>query len=197
VPEIAPGDVEVGVAWTAEAEPLVRSRVEEAAAIFPRRRELALPAMPSGVADVRMRETAESHAELFAEHRDLYGDDVATKLERCLKVTDAEYQAGLRTRERYRERFAELTRGIDVLLTPTEPMVAPPVGVGDLALRDRLTLFTYPFDAVGAPALALPCGLAEEGLPASAQIGGRPGADALVLGVGGLLERALGHTAQP
>ena len=39
VPEIAPGDVEVGVAWTAEAEPLVRARVEEAAAIFPRRRE--------------------------------------------------------------------------------------------------------------------------------------------------------------
>ncbi|MGH2964869.1 MAG: amidase [Solirubrobacterales bacterium] len=196
VPEIAPADVEVGVAWTAEAEPLVRSRVEEAAAIFPRRRELALPAMPPGVADVRMRETAESHAELFAEHRDLYGEDVAAKLERCLKVTDAEYQAGLRTRERYRERFAELTRGIDVLLTPTEPMVAPPVGVGDLALRDRLTRFTYPFDAVGAPALALPCGLAEEGLPASAQIGGRPGADALVLGVGALLERALGHTGQ-
>ena len=76
-------------------------------------------------------------------------------------------------------------------------MVAPPVGIGDLALRDRLTLFTYPFDAVGAPALALPCGLAEEGLPASAQIGGRPGGDALVLGVGALLERALGHTAQP
>jgi aspartyl-tRNA(Asn)/glutamyl-tRNA(Gln) amidotransferase subunit A len=197
VPEIVPEDVEVGLAWTAEAESLVRSRVEEAAATFPRRRDIPLPAMPPGVADVRMRETAESHEKLFAAHRDLYGADVAAKLERCLRVTDAEYQAGLRTRERYRERFAELTRGIDVVLTPTEPMVAPPVGLGDLALRGRLTQFTYPFDAIGAPALAIPCGPAEAGLPASAQIAGRPGADALVLGVGALLERALGHTGQP
>ena len=95
VPEISFEDVEVGVAWAAEADPLVRSRVEEAAALFPRRRQIPLPAMPPGVADVRMRETAEVHATLFAEHRDLYGTDVAAKIERGLRVTDAEYQAGL------------------------------------------------------------------------------------------------------
>jgi aspartyl-tRNA(Asn)/glutamyl-tRNA(Gln) amidotransferase subunit A len=197
VPEVAPEDVAVGVAWVAEADPLVRARVEEAALVFPRRREIALPAMPPGIADVRRRETAETHATLFAEHRELYGADVAAKLERCLDVSDAEYEAGLRTRERYRDRFAELTRDVDVLVTPTEPIVAPPVGVGDLALRGQLTRFTYPFDAVGAPALALPCGLAEGDLPASVQLAGRPGADALVLGAGVLLERALGHTGQP
>jgi aspartyl-tRNA(Asn)/glutamyl-tRNA(Gln) amidotransferase subunit A len=114
-----------------------------------------------------------------------------------LEVTDAEYEAGLRTREHYRERFAELTSEVDVLVTPTEPIVAPPVGVGDLELRDRLTRFTYPFDAIGAPALAIPCGLAEDDLPASAQVAGHPGADALVLGVGVLLAGALGHTGQP
>ena len=141
-----------------------------------------------------MRETAETHASLFAQHRELYGESVAVKLERCLRVTDAEYEAGLRTRERYRARFAELMRGVDVLLTPTLPIVTPPVGIGDLALRDRLTQFTYPFNAIGAPALAVPCGPAEDELPASAQIVGRPGSDALVLGVGALLERAL-HTA--
>jgi aspartyl-tRNA(Asn)/glutamyl-tRNA(Gln) amidotransferase subunit A len=194
VPTVSPDDVEIGLAWTVEADPLVRARVEEAAEIFPRRRDVALPAMPPGVADVRMRETAETHARLFAEHRELYGESVAVKLERCLRVTDAEYDAGLRTRERYRERFAELMRGVDVVITPTLPIVAPPVGIGDLALRDRLTLFTYPFNAIGAPALAVPCGLAEDDLPASAQIAGHPGGDALVLGVGALLERAL-HTA--
>src|SRR5439155_13599224 len=116
MPFIGTADVRVGVTWTAEAATLIRSRVEEAAAVFAHRREIALPAMPPGVADVRMRETAEAHAELFAEHRDQYGESVAVKLERCLRVTDSQYEAGLRTRERYRERFAELTRDLDALL---------------------------------------------------------------------------------
>ena len=137
-------DVEVGVAWTAEADPLVRARVEEAAAIFPRRREISLPAMPPGVADVSMRETAETHASLFAEHRDALRRDVAVKLERCLRVTDAEYEAGLRTRERYRERFAELIRGVDVLLTPTLPHRRP-------AGRDRRPRAAGPPDPVHLP----------------------------------------------
>jgi aspartyl-tRNA(Asn)/glutamyl-tRNA(Gln) amidotransferase subunit A len=37
----------------------------------------------------------------------------------------------------------------------------------------------------------LPCGPAEDGLPASVQIAGPPGADALVLAAGALLENAL------
>jgi len=188
VPEIAPDDVRVGVAWLGEADPLVRARVEEAAGVFPNRRELNLPAMPPGVQHVRMRETAQTHVKLFSEYRDRYGHDVAEKLDRCLEVNDREYEAGVETRERYRERLAELMRDVDVLLTPTLPMVAPPVGIGDLALRDRLTQFTYPFNAISAPALAIPCGAAESGLPASVQVVGRPGMDALVLGVGALLD---------
>jgi Asp-tRNA(Asn)/Glu-tRNA(Gln) amidotransferase A subunit family amidase len=43
---------------------------------------------------------------------------------------------------------------------------------------------TLPWNVVGAPALALPCGAAEDGLPASVQLVGRPGEDALVLAAG-------------
>jgi Asp-tRNA(Asn)/Glu-tRNA(Gln) amidotransferase A subunit family amidase len=71
------------------------------------------------------------------------------------------------------------------------PMVAPPVGIGDLALRERMVSLTRPFNALGWPALALPCGPAEDGLPASLQIASRNGEDALVLAVGERLESAL------
>ena len=51
--------------------------------------------------------------------------------------------------------------------------------------------FTRPFNTLGWPALALPCGVAELGLPASVQIAGRVGSDALVLAAGATLECAL------
>jgi len=53
-------------------------------------------------------------------------------------------------------------------------------------------LLTFPWSVVGAPVLAMPCGPAELGLPASLQLVGRPGDDALVLAAGALLERAIG-----
>jgi aspartyl-tRNA(Asn)/glutamyl-tRNA(Gln) amidotransferase subunit A len=54
-----------------------------------------------------------------------------------------------------------------------------------------MTKFTSLFNLVGWPALAVPCGIAEDGLPASIQIAGRAGADALVLAAGAALEQAL------
>jgi Asp-tRNA(Asn)/Glu-tRNA(Gln) amidotransferase A subunit family amidase len=106
-----------------------------------------------------------------------------------METTDAAVAASERARQDYRERMAALLDSVDVLVTPTLSTVAPSAGVGDLALREQLLRFTYPFNAIGAPALALPCGPAEDGLPASVQIVGRPGEDASVLAIGRALER--------
>jgi Asp-tRNA(Asn)/Glu-tRNA(Gln) amidotransferase A subunit family amidase len=54
-----------------------------------------------------------------------------------------------------------------------------------------LTIFTFPVNALGWPAAALPCGAAEDGLPASVQIAGPAGSDGLVLAAALTLERAL------
>jgi aspartyl-tRNA(Asn)/glutamyl-tRNA(Gln) amidotransferase subunit A len=182
--------VEAGIALTEHATPLVRDRVEAAAALFPRLRPVDLsPADDSR--GVFMREVADVHRELYAEHGDLYGANVAAKIELCLAVTDAEYDAALRARASYRDAFDEALDGLDLLVTPTLPFVAPPLGRDERELRSGLTLLTWPFNVVGAPALALPCGPAEDGLPASIQLVGRPGADALVLAAGAALERSL------
>ncbi len=133
---------------------------------------------------------ADVHRELFAENADLYGEDVRIKVEGCLRVRDAEVQRAVQLRLEYVERVEEAIAGLDLVLTPTLPIVAPPLGrgaVGDLDVREALIRFTYPFSALGWPALAVPCGTAEDGLPASLQIAGRAGADALVLAAGRLL----------
>jgi Asp-tRNA(Asn)/Glu-tRNA(Gln) amidotransferase A subunit family amidase len=195
VPEFRPAadpapleEVRVAVAWTQDAKPLVRARVEEVAAHFPRAEHLDFP-RPEVVDRLFMHEVADVHRGLFPEHADSYGDDVREKLGQCFAVTDGEAEAAARERERYRERCLDLLDGFDLLLTPTQSMVAPPVGVVGNERRGEITRFTFAFNALGWPALALPCGPAEEGLPASAQLVGRTGEDALVLAVGASLER--------
>ena len=185
-------EVRVGVAWLDAADPLVRARVEEAPHRASRGvRPLDLP-RAEGTYDAFSHEVADVHRELFAEQEELYGEDVRVKIERCLAVSDAAAAAADRERERYRERLDAIFADVDLLLTPTLPIVAPRVGAGgtgDLEVRERLIENTYPFNAAGLPALALPCGPAEGGLPASVQLVGRD--DALVLAAGRLLERAL------
>jgi aspartyl-tRNA(Asn)/glutamyl-tRNA(Gln) amidotransferase subunit A len=185
-------EVTVAVAWVDESDPLVGARVRKAAAHFPRTRTLEWPR--PRVDALFMREVADVHRELYAENAELYGDDLATKIERCLAVSDAEVTLAQRAREEYGERCEELLDGHDLLLTPTLSCVAPPVGVGDLALRETLIRNTLPFNSLGWPALALPCGAAEDGLPASIQIVGRPDTDALVLAAGERLEDTLSAT---
>jgi aspartyl-tRNA(Asn)/glutamyl-tRNA(Gln) amidotransferase subunit A len=183
-------ELEVGVAWLDEAEPLVRERVAEAASLFPRRRELDLPLAPPNRADF-MREAADVHRALFPGNEQLYGDNVRGKIDRCLRVTDAEAAAAERDRLEYRERLAEALAGLDLVVTPTVPFVAPPAVVDELEIRAGAISLTYPFSSLGRPALALPCGQAEDGLPASVQLAAPEGEDARVLAAGRLLTSLL------
>jgi Asp-tRNA(Asn)/Glu-tRNA(Gln) amidotransferase A subunit family amidase len=125
-----------------------------------------------------MREAADVHRALFPGNEELYGENVRGKIERCLEVTDAEADAAAREREEYRERVEEALAGVDLLVTPTVPFVAPPADVDELTIRAQATAFTYPFSALGWPALAL---------PPYVQLVGRPGRDGLVLAAGKLL----------
>jgi Asp-tRNA(Asn)/Glu-tRNA(Gln) amidotransferase A subunit family amidase len=183
------GDVTVGVAWDERCDPMVRARVEAAAGLLGAR-PVDFP-LPNDVGPMFAREIADVHRDLFAEHADAYGANVRTKVERCLAVTEAEYEAAARRRSEYRERAERALEGFDLLLVPTLASVPPPADVDELAVRESLIQFTFPFNTLGWPALALPAGTAEEGLPASVQLVGRPGDDALVLAAGALLEASL------
>jgi aspartyl-tRNA(Asn)/glutamyl-tRNA(Gln) amidotransferase subunit A len=177
-----PGEPVVGLAWTEHADPLVAQRTREAAEAL-EARPVQFP-FPDGIYPLFMREVADVHRDLFAEHAEAYGDNVRYKVERCLQVTDAQVEAARRARDAYRAAAEAAFEGIDLLLTPTLPLVPPTADVEELEVRETLIRFTFPFNALGWPALAIPAGTAEAGLPASVQLVGRPGDDALLLAVG-------------
>ena len=181
------GELRIGFAWLEHADPLVRKRVEEALALFPHREAIDLPLNEPGEYRLFMREVADVHRGLFPERADEYGENVRGKIERCMQVTDEQVETARRLRAEYRDRCDEATQAFDLLVTPTIPFVAPPADADELTIRERGISLTFPFDSLGWPALALPCGPAEGGLPASVQLVGAPGSDSLVLAAGALL----------
>jgi aspartyl-tRNA(Asn)/glutamyl-tRNA(Gln) amidotransferase subunit A len=190
-PEFAPveltslAEIEAGVAWLEHADAEVRDRVAAAVSHFPRQWQAELPLPGRDEHAVFKREVADVHRGLFPERADEYGENVRWKLERCLEVTDAEVAAAERFRADYRALCEQLLDRFDLLVTPTVPMPPPPADVDEREIRGRATLFTYPFNVLGRPALALPC----EG--ASVQLVGRRGDDALVLAAASVLASLL------
>jgi aspartyl-tRNA(Asn)/glutamyl-tRNA(Gln) amidotransferase subunit A len=108
--------------------------------------------------------------------------------------TDAlSYLAAVSARERVQIRMNKLFENFDLLLTPTMPMTALPVGRIAPELTDghiTWSEFTYPFNFTMQPAASAPCGFTSAGLPVGLQIIGQRFADALVLRAARAYERA-------
>jgi aspartyl-tRNA(Asn)/glutamyl-tRNA(Gln) amidotransferase subunit A len=195
-PVAALDELEFGIAWVEHADPAVAAAVEHALGALPRRRTIG-PALADGIHPAFQAEIGEVHRDLFARHRDSYGPNARKKIGRALCVCEGEALAARDARDRYREAFAAALEGVDLAISPTLPMTPPAVGVDELDVRERMTRFTFPLNAVGAPAIALPCGRTADGLPVSIQVFARPGEDDLVLAAAALIEAALRHTLAP
>ncbi len=135
------------------------------------------------------------HEKWLAESPDLYGEDVRKRLESGQGYTAVQYARAAGFRAQVRRSWEELFARVDVLLTPTLPFLATPIGDrvvtvrgGEQKIRSNLTRFTNPFNLTGLPALSIPCGVSREGLPMSVQVVGSPFSEARLLQIGGWIE---------
>ena len=86
----------------------------------------------------------------------------------------------------------------DVLVTPTTAVTAgrrdgvPEPLPGDAGTSTLFTLirFTVLFNMTGYPAVSIPCGLDERGLPIGLQLAGRPDSEPVLMRVAAALEAA-------
>lgn len=89
------------------------------------------------------------------------------------------------------QRSIEATlEDVDVILTPTVPMVAPPIAGPIDGMR--ILQNTWVFNAARVPAVSVPCGTGAQGLPVGLQLAGRPFREPTLLAAATLVER-LGH----
>ena len=180
-------ELRIGSTWLDEADEPIRERIAAVLALLPACFSSELPLPDPAENALFMREVSDVHRGLFPERADEYGEGIRWKLERCLAVTDGEVAAAERLRAEYRERCEEAFGGLDLLVAPAAAIEPPSADADERELRGRAIRLTYPIDALGWPALALPAGLTVNGLPAAIQLIGRPGDDALVLAAGAVL----------
>ena len=105
---------------------------------------------------------------------------------------DAYYLKAQQVRTLIRGDFAAAFAAVDVIVTPISPTTA--FGLGEKTadpLQMYLTdVFTIAVNLAGLPAISVPCGFDEKGLPIGLQIIGRPFAEERVLQVAHAFEQA-------
>jgi aspartyl-tRNA(Asn)/glutamyl-tRNA(Gln) amidotransferase subunit A len=130
-----------------------------------------------------------------------YTPAVRTRLEMGRYVLGEDYVRALRGREVLTREVDTALDGADILILPTLPMAAPVLGAEMVmldghreAVRGATLRLTQLFDITGHPAITIPIGEAEPGLPAGLQIIGRRRATAQLLAIARVLEAVLSVT---
>jgi aspartyl-tRNA(Asn)/glutamyl-tRNA(Gln) amidotransferase subunit A len=110
-------------------------------------------------------EAAAFHADMFARQREQYGPRLRESIETGLVTPAVDYLRAQRLRRLFQQEVTQMFADVDVLLTPATPASAP---------RDLRTTgdarFQSPWTYAGLPAIALPSGCSQGGMPLGIQL---------------------------
>jgi len=179
-----------------EVETAVRQALAALEKLGMELREVALPMMQyAGALRITgMADSVVTHEPFLATHRQDYGPDVLYRTLAGQFVLGRDYSKAMKVQRLIKEEHARVLQEVDVLVIPTAPVPAPPIGakavtLGGTAYQVRgpgsgvISRNTSPSNATGLPAITVPCGFTAAGLPIGLQLIGRPFEEALLLQV--------------
>ena len=144
------------------------------------------------------------HQKFLDEHAAEYDPETLRRLRSGADVTAAQYIQMLHELQLLRRKIHGVFEQVDLLVTPSCPLLPPVIAELQAApeqLRPaELTLLrnTRPFNIFGLPAVSVPCGFSQSGLPIGLQIIGPPGGEAQVLAAALAYEQETGwHERRP
>jgi amidase len=144
-------------------------------------------------------DVARAHRGLFPERAQLYGPEQRDLLEQAEAVTRDQLAEAHLFRMAFQDAVADLFTRVDLLVTPSVPLAAPPLG-GRVRWDDNLLSFlryTYHWNLSGSPAVSIPWGLGSDGLPHSVQLIGPHGHEERILSVAAAIERPRMRPPEP
>jgi aspartyl-tRNA(Asn)/glutamyl-tRNA(Gln) amidotransferase subunit A len=180
-----------------DVESAVRGAIARAQSLGAAIKPVRLPDMDAlnAVARIVLLSEASAVAEPFMEDRGQFGADVLALLDQGRLLPATDYINAQRLRRQMRRQFEQVWREVDCLITPATPNPAPRIGETTIRLGGRdedvrlaSTRLVRGVNALGYPALSLPCGLSASGLPVGMQIVGPAFEEALLLRIGAALE---------
>jgi aspartyl-tRNA(Asn)/glutamyl-tRNA(Gln) amidotransferase subunit A len=111
---------------------------------------------------------------------------------------DAYYVRAQKVRTLIKRDFDEAWKTVDVVLTPATPSAAfAPGDITDPVQMYLNDVFTVTVNMAGLPAISVPAGLSDEGLPLSLQLIGKPFDEETLFQAGYAIEEAAGHFIAP
>ncbi|MRX37576.1 amidase [Aminobacter sp. MDW-2] len=136
-------------------------------------------------------EASAYHRKSMERSAGLYSRDVRIELDAGMMISATDYLMGQRARRLIRDEFSDVLTNVDILAVPTLPLTAPKLGtatveVGGTTMSTLSALWhnVFPLNLTGLPAMSVPCGFSDTGLPIGLQLIGRGFEEALLLRVG-------------
>ena len=164
--------------------------------------EVTLPAMEY-IGAMRISAMADgfvTHEPFLKDHREAYGPDVLYRTIPGQFVLGKDYSKSLKVQRFIQEEYLRVMQQVDFLVTPTAPVPAPRIDATHININGEyhrvrgpgsgfISRNTSPFNAVGLPAISVPCGISQDGLPIGVQFIAGPFKEGLLFQVADSYEK--------
>jgi aspartyl-tRNA(Asn)/glutamyl-tRNA(Gln) amidotransferase subunit A len=145
-------------------------------------------------------EASAYHEQQFADHPDMYGQTIADRLRTNAGIRGVDYVRDRWKQLQIQQAIRNLMRDVDLILTPTSPILPPKIDEVDPTIPGATLLgrHTSPFNIAGIPTISIPAGFSPEGLPVGVQLSGRWWEEGLVLRAANAYQQVTDwHTRRP